>query len=213
MRISGLFGMAIALSALTPIAPAHAITISPGQLMETDLFLWPNWRQIVAEYDCTTELNFYLWNKPTPGPGHPRAPAHIQSRGHRSPERDDASALIPASSLDTERPRQSADTPRPSERVTRRPRPARRRPPRRRADSPGTLDLGHAARRLRWPRLRRFSAQKGEYVGKTIARSCLSSDSAAPSSHRRPRSAQLTQIERPGLANKIMAEGMVVGLR
>ena len=66
MRIFGLFGIAIALSALTPIAPAHAITISPGQLMETDLFLWPNWRQIVAEYDCTTELNFYLWNKPTP---------------------------------------------------------------------------------------------------------------------------------------------------
>jgi PEP-CTERM motif len=66
MRISGLFGVAIALSALTPIAPAHAITLSPGQLMYTDLFLWPNWRQIVAEYDCTTELNFYLWNKPTP---------------------------------------------------------------------------------------------------------------------------------------------------
>jgi PEP-CTERM motif len=77
MRISGLFGVAIALSALTPIAPAHAITLSIGQLMYTDLFLWPNWRQILAEYDCTTELGFYLFNKPTPPVSVIPAPAPI----------------------------------------------------------------------------------------------------------------------------------------
>jgi PEP-CTERM motif len=64
MRISGLFAAAIALSALTPIAPAHAITLSPGDLMYTDFFLWPDWRQILAKYDCTPELQFYMWNAP-----------------------------------------------------------------------------------------------------------------------------------------------------
>ena len=34
--------------------------------METDLFLWPDWRGILGKYDCTTELNFYLWNAPSP---------------------------------------------------------------------------------------------------------------------------------------------------
>jgi hypothetical protein len=52
---------------LTPIAPAHA-DISPGELMYTDFFRWPNWREILAKYDCTTELTFYLWNAPSPSP-------------------------------------------------------------------------------------------------------------------------------------------------
>ncbi len=64
MRMSGLLGAAIDLSALTPIAPAHAYLIAPWQLMETDLFLWPDWREILGKYDCTMELNFYLWNAP-----------------------------------------------------------------------------------------------------------------------------------------------------
>jgi hypothetical protein len=67
MRIPGLLGAAIALSVLTPIAPAHA-DISPGELMYTDFFRWPNWREILAKYDCTTELTFYLWNAPSASP-------------------------------------------------------------------------------------------------------------------------------------------------
>ncbi len=71
MRISGLFGPVIALVALTPIAPAHA-DISAGDLMYTDLFRWqgqdgtPTWREILAKFDCTEELTFYLWNTPSP---------------------------------------------------------------------------------------------------------------------------------------------------
>jgi hypothetical protein len=68
MRMSGLLGAAIALSVLTPIASANAATISMGGLMYTDLFLWPDWRGILAKYDCTTELNFYLTNKPSAPP-------------------------------------------------------------------------------------------------------------------------------------------------
>jgi hypothetical protein len=64
MRISRPFAAAIVLSVLTPIAASRAATISPGNLMYTDLFLWPNWREILAKYDCTTELNFYLTNAP-----------------------------------------------------------------------------------------------------------------------------------------------------
>jgi hypothetical protein len=71
MRISGLLGAVIALSVLTPIAPARA-DISAGDLMYTDLFKWqgqdgtPTWREILANFDCTEELTFYLWNAPTP---------------------------------------------------------------------------------------------------------------------------------------------------
>jgi PEP-CTERM motif len=71
MRISGLLGAVIALSVLTPIASARA-DISAGDLMYTDLFKWqgqdgtPTWRQILATFDCTEELTFYLWNTPTP---------------------------------------------------------------------------------------------------------------------------------------------------
>jgi hypothetical protein len=64
MRMSGLLGAAIAFSVLTPIAPANA-SLSIGDLMYTDLFLWPNWREILGKYDCTTELEFYLWNAPS----------------------------------------------------------------------------------------------------------------------------------------------------
>jgi PEP-CTERM motif len=53
-------------SVLTPIAPANAYTISPGFLMYTDLFRWPNWREILGKFDCTEELTFYLWNAPSP---------------------------------------------------------------------------------------------------------------------------------------------------
>jgi PEP-CTERM motif len=73
MRISGLLGAVIALSVLTPIAPARA-DISSGDLMYTDLFKWqgqdgtPTWREIIAMYDCTEELTFYLWNAPSPTP-------------------------------------------------------------------------------------------------------------------------------------------------
>jgi hypothetical protein len=71
MRVSGLFAPVIALVALSPIAPAHA-DISPGDLMYTDLFRWqgqggtPTWREILAKFDCTAELTFYLWNTPSP---------------------------------------------------------------------------------------------------------------------------------------------------
>ena len=73
MRISGLLlGAAVALSVLTPIAPAHAYTISPGGLMYTDLYDWqgqygtPTWREILRMYDCTEGLTFYLVNTPQP---------------------------------------------------------------------------------------------------------------------------------------------------
>jgi hypothetical protein len=71
MRISGLLGAVIALSVLTPIAPARA-DISSNDLLYTDLFKWqgqdgtPTWREILANFDCTEELTFYLWNAPTP---------------------------------------------------------------------------------------------------------------------------------------------------
>jgi hypothetical protein len=71
MRISGLFGPITALVALTPIAKAHA-DLSFGDLMYTDLFRWqgqdgtPMWREILAKFDCTEELTFYLWNGPSP---------------------------------------------------------------------------------------------------------------------------------------------------
>ena len=73
MRISGLLGAVIALSVLTPIAPARA-DISSGDLMYTDLFKWqgqdgtPTWREILANFDGTEELTFYLWNVPSPPP-------------------------------------------------------------------------------------------------------------------------------------------------
>jgi hypothetical protein len=73
MRISGLLGAVIALSVLTPIAPARA-DISAGDLMSTDLFRWqgqdgaPTWREILAKFDGTEELAFYLWNVPSPPP-------------------------------------------------------------------------------------------------------------------------------------------------
>jgi hypothetical protein len=71
MRISGLLGAVVALSVLTPVASARA-DISAGDLMYTDLFKWqgqdgtPTWREILANFDCTEELTFYLWNAPTP---------------------------------------------------------------------------------------------------------------------------------------------------
>jgi hypothetical protein len=74
MRMSRLLGAAIALSMLAPIAPAVADVISPGNLMYTDLYRWqgqygtPTWRQILAEFDCTAGLTFYLWNVPSPPP-------------------------------------------------------------------------------------------------------------------------------------------------
>ena len=68
MRKSGLLGAAIALSVLTPIVSANAFTISAGGLMGIDLFLWPDWRSILAKYDCTTELMFYLTNPPASAP-------------------------------------------------------------------------------------------------------------------------------------------------
>jgi hypothetical protein len=67
MRVSGLLGAVIALLVLTPIAPANA-DISPGELMYTDLFRWSDWREILAKFDCTEELTFYLWNAPSPPP-------------------------------------------------------------------------------------------------------------------------------------------------
>jgi hypothetical protein len=73
MRISGLLGAVIALSMLTAIAPAHA-DISAGDLMSTDLFRWQGqdgaltWREILAKFDGTEELMFYLWNVPSPPP-------------------------------------------------------------------------------------------------------------------------------------------------
>src|SRR3984957_19080405 len=73
MRICGLLGAVIALSVLTPIAPAGA-DISSGDLMSTDLFRWqgqdgaPTWREILAKFDGTEELAFYLWNVPSPPP-------------------------------------------------------------------------------------------------------------------------------------------------
>jgi hypothetical protein len=73
MRISGLLlGAVMALSVLTPNAPARAITLSTGQLMYTDLFTWhgqygtPTWREILGMYDCTEGLTFYLVNTPQP---------------------------------------------------------------------------------------------------------------------------------------------------
>jgi hypothetical protein len=74
MRMSGLLGAAIAFSMLTPIAPADAVTISPGALLYTDLYKWqgqdgtPTWRQILANFDGTEELTFYFWNAPSPPP-------------------------------------------------------------------------------------------------------------------------------------------------
>jgi hypothetical protein len=72
MRSSGLLGAVIALSMLTRIAPAHAITISPGALLYTDLYKWqgqdgtPTWREILANFDGAEQLTFYLWNAPSP---------------------------------------------------------------------------------------------------------------------------------------------------
>src|ERR1700728_148108 len=74
MRISRLRGAVIALSVLTPIAPARADVISPGDLMYTDLYRWQGqygtltWREILANFDCTEELTCYLTNVPTPPP-------------------------------------------------------------------------------------------------------------------------------------------------
>jgi PEP-CTERM motif len=74
MRRSGLLGAAVALSVLAPIVSAHAIEISAGDLMYTDLYKWqgqygtPTWREILANFDCTAELTFYLWNVPAPSP-------------------------------------------------------------------------------------------------------------------------------------------------
>jgi PEP-CTERM motif len=74
MRISGLFGPITAIIALVAIAPAQA-DVSSGDLMYTDLFRWhgpdgtPMWREILAKFDCTEELTFYLWNEsPQPSP-------------------------------------------------------------------------------------------------------------------------------------------------
>jgi hypothetical protein len=50
--------------------PAWAMTVSPGDLMYTDLFKWqgqfgtPTWRQIVDLYDCQPGFTFYLWHVP-----------------------------------------------------------------------------------------------------------------------------------------------------
>jgi len=81
MRISRPFAAAIVLSVLTPIAASRAATISPGELMYTDFYLWNGqagyidgrtggpaltWREILANFDCTEALTFYLWNAPTP---------------------------------------------------------------------------------------------------------------------------------------------------
>jgi hypothetical protein len=60
MRISGLLGAVLALSVVTPVAPAKA-DIAPWQLMETDLFDWqgqygtPTWREILGLYNCTEQ--------------------------------------------------------------------------------------------------------------------------------------------------------------
>ena len=173
MRIFGLFGAAIALSALTPIAPAHAIVISPGQLMETDLFLWPNWRQILGEYDCTTELNFYLWNKPTPPAPVIPAPPSIFNPVVIGPPR----GTTPSGPDGPPTPPGPGGPGLPG------------------GDPPG--GVAAVPESSTWAMLLLGFAGLGyagfrRSRGSLLARSCLSSGSAAPSSHRRPRSTQLT---------------------
>jgi hypothetical protein len=68
MRTSGLISAAVFVLALAPAAPARAFDISPGDLMYTDFFKWSNWREILQKFDCTEEMNFYLWNAPSPAP-------------------------------------------------------------------------------------------------------------------------------------------------
>lgn len=46
------------------VQKAHAETISPGDLMYTDFFLWPDWRENLALYDCTAKLWYFLENPP-----------------------------------------------------------------------------------------------------------------------------------------------------
>jgi hypothetical protein len=157
MRMAGLLGAAVAFSVLTPIAPANA-SLSVGDLMYTDLFLWPNWREILGKYDCPTELEFYLWNAPsrpapvtiTPppvfdpvvvGPSDPTG----RSGGDPPGVRRQARSIRPG-----RRVRQGGDTPA--------------------GASPGALNLGHASARLRGPRLHRFSAQKGTKVSDDCGR-------------------------------------------
>ncbi len=48
---------------LMPGAPARA-DISGGDLLVSDLFRWPDWREILANFDCDETLVFYLWNAP-----------------------------------------------------------------------------------------------------------------------------------------------------
>lgn len=44
--------------------PAHSETISPGDLMYTDFYLWPNWRENWALYDCTSKMTYFMTNPP-----------------------------------------------------------------------------------------------------------------------------------------------------
>jgi hypothetical protein len=65
VRISGVLGAVIALLTLTPIAPARA-DISPGDLMYTDFFRWPDWRENLAHFDCTPMMYVFMWTEPPP---------------------------------------------------------------------------------------------------------------------------------------------------
>lgn len=44
-------------------APAHA-TISGGDLLVSDFFRWPDWRENLARFDCTPEMNVFMWTLP-----------------------------------------------------------------------------------------------------------------------------------------------------
>lgn len=46
------------------VQKAHAGTISPGELMYTDFFLWPDWRENLALYDCTNRMWYFMENAP-----------------------------------------------------------------------------------------------------------------------------------------------------
>lgn len=52
------------------LAPAKAVLIEPWELAYTDLYAWQgqngtlDWRHILAFYNCTEQLSYYLNNKP-----------------------------------------------------------------------------------------------------------------------------------------------------
>lgn len=75
-------------SAISFAAPAHAVVISPGELMYTDFYLWMGqpgyidgrtggpaltWREILSLYDCTTQMIYYM----THGPELPAPPPPV----------------------------------------------------------------------------------------------------------------------------------------